>query len=216
MKTLESPRALCTFSGGYDSTAALLWSLEQFPTRALFIDYKQPYAPQEREALYYATEECEAIVKHVNWRGYIRHEVDLKCPPGTRWIPYRNLVIAAVATNIAAADKDRIIVFGSKSAAYRPEDPVSYLDSTYGFYDSLEKFVDSYTEPRNQPAPTFRMPLMGWSKKLVLEYLNIRGVNLRKLWNCYRTDGQQRPCGECEHCQITQPLIDNIQDIQEG
>jgi 7-cyano-7-deazaguanine synthase in queuosine biosynthesis len=202
-------RALCTLSGGFDSTAALLWSLDRWPTEALFVAYGQRYERQERRAVMSLVTTCASISKHKNFRGLRSVSCDMHLmEPGNPWIPYRNLVIASLATNIAAATGMQQVVFGSKSEEYRPEDPISYMDSTVDFYRSLEHLVYRFTEPRNKPTPDFRLPLAGWTKKEVLQYLMGAGVELRKLWNCYRGDENPEPCGECEHCVITQPLID--------
>lgn len=202
-------RALCTLSGGFDSTAALLWSLDRQPTEALFVTYGQRYERQERRSVIYLATSCSPIAKHPNFRGLRSVNVDLLLmPPGNPWIPYRNLAIASVATNYAAATGARNIVFGSKSEAYRPEDPISYMDSTIDFYQALERLIYRFTEPQNKErAPDFSLPLVGWSKKDVLRYLLQNGIDLQKLWNCYREDEDLTPCGECEHCVITQPLI---------
>lgn len=203
---------LCTLSGGYDSAACLLKALELGPTRAFFVDYRQPYGAQEEAALQYLVDECVAIIEHKNWRGlYVAH-----CPmgmmgAGDRWIPYRNLIIAALATNWATAWGCHTIVFGSKSEEYRPHDPVSFIDSTKDFYRNLNELVMKTTEPQRRAGMvSFHLPLIGWDKATVLQLLHKHGVALRRLWNCYREDGEMAPCGGCEHCQATQPLIERV------
>lgn len=202
---------LVLLSGGYDSAAALLWALEQGPTRALFITYNQAYEKQEWRAVQRLV--CmDAIAHHPNWKGRYVRGVDLAPVKGTPWIPYRNLVLSAMAAHWARHfGADRIVV-GSKSTEYRPDDPISYADSTAGFYTALNASLCAATEPHQPPAPLIEAPLMGWDKKGVLLYLHTRGIPLSSLWNCYRTDGGAAPCGTCEHCTGTQPVIAQVEE----
>lgn len=199
--------AICTLSGGFDSTAAMLWSLERQPTRALFIDFGGPYGDQEYAAFFYLVNDSP-LAFHPNFKGAKTKRVDLSVRgTETPWVPYRNLVIAAVALNQAIAHKARAIVFGSKSLAYRPDDPVSFMDSTLGFYQSLDYLAYRYTEPHNQPSPNFQLPLIDWNKKQVMDYIDKAGINLHKLWNCYFPNEMGMPCGGCAHCKTTLPLL---------
>ena len=205
-------KAIVTLSGGYDSVAALLWSLEHYKTRALFIDYGQPYLEQEQQALWYVVDQPQ-IQQHPAWRGLDMIRVDLRpaLEANSSWIPYRNLVIGAVAVNWAVGHAASVVVVGSKSKEWRPDDPVSYKDSTLPFFEGLEQLVDEATEPgRRGMAPRFEMPLVGWDKKKVLAYIRDAGLDLTKLWNCYRTDGIWAPCGECAHCRETQHILETF------
>lgn len=205
----QKPVAVCTVSGGYDSTEAYLWSLDQWPTRGLFVDYGQRYVAQERRALYYLLSRPE-VDQHPNQCGVKIVECNLALQPlgQSPWIPYRNLVLAAITANMAAAEGCTELVFGSKSKHYRPEDPVSYLDSCMAFYSAFEALVRGITEPQHPPAPKVHLPLVGWSKHQVLWKLREeRHLDLSRLWNCYREDGGMDPCGVCPHCHETQQWL---------
>lgn len=207
----EVKLALCTVSGGFDSAAALLWCLERWPTQAVFVSYGQRYWAQEHRALQYLVEQ-PVIHDHPNWRHLSSVSADMTLmPPKNPWIPYRNLVIASLMANVAVGRGAQVVVFGSKSASYRPSDPISYLDSTIQFYRALEALIVTYTEPQNvERCPVFELPLVGQSKVDVLRYIKSAGLDLTKLWNCYREDNGPEPCGVCEHCTITQPLVAQV------
>jgi len=123
-------------------------------------------------------------------------------------VPYRSLSIAAIAANVAALTGASHIVFGVRNAEYQMEDPISFMDATVRFYQALELLIYRFTEPHHRPSPTFVLPLVGWNKRAVLSGLHISGVELKKLWNCLREDEVPEPCGECENCATTQPLVD--------
>lgn len=199
---------ICTLSGGYDSVVALCEAMQQGPTLGLFVNYGQRYIEAERRAVAYVSRH---VRNHRHFSGVVEVQAELGLVQGTPWIPYRNLVIAAVATNFAIVRHSRHIVFGSKSTHYRPNDPVSFLDSTVHFYDALNQLLRKFAEPHNLAmVPGFQLPCLGWDKKRVLTYLHLRGFDLKQLWNCYREDGGLVPCGTCPHCRETQPLIEAV------
>lgn len=204
---------IVTVSGGWDSTAALLMALNEAPfsgpVTGMFVNYNQPYFVQEW------TKACALvrqpiIANHPQWQGLISVDANLQIDPEVTWVPYRNLVIASMGLHFALARNCRAVVVGSKSLRYRPHDPSSYLDSSLPFYDRLETLAGSITEEMHLPSPQIWMPIVGWSKTQVLRYLIERGIDARALWNCYRTDGQPEPCGECAHCLESLPLLEAI------
>lgn len=207
----EPELVLCTVSGGYDSAAALLWSLQRQPTKGIFVDYTQRYLGQELRAMRRLVT-WEGVAHHSNWRGITTLHVPLGLmPEDNPWVPYRNLVIASLLANQAVGCGAKSVIFGSKSLDYRPEDKISYKDSTRAFYEELHDFIGRFSEPQNVGlVPEFTLPLVGWSKVEVLEYLHDQGVDLNALWNCYSGQGGESPCQSCEHCVITQPLIEQV------
>lgn len=216
--TTPSGYALVTLSGGYDSAAALYLALDKGPAQALFVRYGQRYAEQEADAV----SRVHALASsHANYLGLESIDTTLGRWAGdARWIPYRNVVIAALATNYAISTtlprghqalRCTTIVFGSKSVHYRPHDPVSFLDSTVDFYDELHGLLARNTEPHHPAPPEFVLPCAGWTKREVMLCLQSHGVRLSSLWNCYREDGATVPCGWCEHCVGTLPLVRELE-----
>lgn len=155
--------------------------------------------------------ELGCVSDNKNWEGLVEVTMTLGTLNGTPWIPFRNLNIAAACANYAAIVEASVVVFGSKSIEHRPDDPISYLDSTAGFYGATERLLREFTgAARQDKVPHFVLPLLGWSKKYVLRYLLRAGVPLDLLWNCYRTDGVNVPCGTCEHCTIMGSILEEV------
>src|SRR5690348_17815315 len=95
---------LCQLSGGFDSAAAMLWSLSKGPTVGIFIDYNQGYLKQEQIGVRYLTEEAEAVAGHKNFQGLIEVALNLGFKDGTPYVPHRNLVLTAISANWALAN----------------------------------------------------------------------------------------------------------------
>lgn len=217
---------VCTFSGGFDSAAALLWSLQQGPTIGLFINYHQPYATQEWVAASRFAN-SPPVKDHPNWRGFHMLDMWLAMQVNTSWVPYRNLALAALVTNYAASVDAQALVFGSRGRMWHNRlmtwlplrvqsfverhvgEEHGYFDSTSEFFAALHRVIRIYTEP-GVPVPRFELPLVGWNKKRVLQFIADQGGDLRTPWNCYREDRMHVPCGKCAPCRATQPLLHSI------
>lgn len=188
-------KSLLLFSGGYDSVAALDVALKSGDeVVCLFVDYGQPYAAQEFAAATFA-------FKHYENRKYpvelIFNDIQLGLT-GKDYVPYRNLVLASLAVNLAVVHGCGRVLTGSKSPYVREGDSHSFIDSSQPFYERLHELVVYATED-GQSAPMIHMPVMGWSKAEVLNCVHSAGIELQMLWSCYR-GGDNRPCGECHAC----------------
>ena len=69
---------------------------------------------------------------------------------------------------------------------------------------SLRATVSIGTEP-SKPMVDILMPLRGWSKARVVEYLTEQGVQHSQLWTCY--EDTLEPCGVCYHCEEYQKAL---------
>src|SRR4051812_41670275 len=133
-------------SGGYDSVAVLSMMLRQHFVLALFIDCGQPYAAQERRAVRAVAEHYR---RHPKFIGLQEETVRLRQSdtPVPEYVPFRNLVLTAIAANMAQALGAEVIATGSKTVDIRPDDAYSFRDSSRRFTQLLEDLLLYATEP---------------------------------------------------------------------
>lgn len=196
-------KTVLLFSGGYDSVAALDIALKDMKSEVLclFVDYGQPYAAQEFSAAMYAFKHYESKKYPIDWK-FCDIQLGLS---GEDYVPYRNLVLTALAVNIAAAGDYDAVWTGSKSVEVRKGDTHSFRDSTARFYDMTQELVNYATEG-GHVAPKVFMPVLGWTKERVLQRIHDAGIELQMLWSCYRgKDGL--PCRECHACQVVREAL---------
>lgn len=195
-------KALVHVSGGLDSAAALLFTLNSgHEVIPVFYDYGQSYAQQERVA---AGRLVNALRERVDFMKRLaplrQHHFDMYTKSNTgvdEYVPYRNLVLAASSANTAAALNCDVVIVGSKTDVVRESDPYSFKDSCFKFYYDFDILVNSITE-MGTSRPLIQMPLAGWSKADVVKYLIENRVNHKGLWTCYVAGDE--PCGQCYHC----------------
>lgn len=180
-------------SGGLDSAASFLWTFKEgYEVYPVFYDYGQPY----RDA------ELKAARSLAWWKGVkldIR-KIDLLPKSNTaisEYVPYRNLVLTAHSISLAGALGYDAVVVGSKTVRVREDDAYSFRDSSLQFYSDLQALVKNISEPGTTPVQIL-MPLVGWSKAQVVQYLSDGGINPKTMWTCYSPGPE--PCGVCYHC----------------
>jgi 7-cyano-7-deazaguanine synthase len=195
-------KILVHVSGGLDS-AAVLATLAQNPDHEIyphFINYGQEYASQELLAAAYTINHMGANLFTSQIKDLATTRVPLRVKSNTdvaAYVPYRNLVLAAVSVNLAASLGCECIAVGSKTASYRADDPYSFRDSSWPFFLALNSAIGIGTEPGKTP-PRIIMPMLGRTKAQVYELLRSQDFMIERLWSCYE-DGPE-PCGKCHHC----------------
>lgn len=199
-------KVLCQNSGGYDSVAACLKLLrEGHEVKGLFFDLGQDYVEQERYAARYTDEFFKK--RFPNWQGLVEEQVSMRLAADysenspVEYIPVRNLVLAAHSANIAIAEGYETVAVGSKTVEVRPDDPYSFADSSWPFYNKLNDVMRAGTEKGD--ALQFIMPLVDdeftpMKKSEVVNMLYNEGMNFMDLWTCYGTGNKS--CGQCYHC----------------
>ncbi|KKN68000.1 hypothetical protein LCGC14_0455560 [marine sediment metagenome] len=194
--------AVCELSGGYDSALSTLLALRKYDSVfGVFTNYGQVYAEQERASAEYL---AEWFTRYPSWRGLTR----LKCTlsqalpdqSDSPYIPVRNLVLGTLSANFAQAHGANVVVVGSKTTEYRPDDPYCWYDCTTEFYEGMGALVSLAAEAGHEIRYEQSLILDGQplTKAQVLEALIDEGIALIKLWNCY--EAGERPCQKCFHC----------------
>lgn len=184
-------------SGGLDSST-LLAILPKEDTVALFFDYGQLCAEQERKAIRGITnrlgislvERNIADVFRSSKSNIIRQE-PTKSNEKQHEVECRNLVFVALATSIATQlfPKEQVeILLGIIKIGF------PYPDCTVDFIKQCNSLVQMVSNGCVQ----IIAPFADIGKDEVLMRLNGSDILPKETWSCYY--GQDEPCGECPAC----------------
>ena len=190
-------RAIVVFSGGFDSTVALWWTMLHYKyIRLLIVDYNQFH----REEIFHA----ERIA---NLAGMKYSLIKLDLPPDF-WGLNNNLTRgqAGLMTGIAALD------IGMDGA-----DIVHGILRTDTYPDCDRNYLDTLTEILSNSMDLGKIgiatPLRAVNNKQAVCILGfLYGAPLKWTWSC-RTPQDGKPCGICSPCQnrkrIWEQMVEN-------
>lgn len=182
-------------SGGLDSTVmSLLAQEEGLKLHPLFVDYGQRAVAEEWRA-------CQAVFKRhklprptkMNLGGFGKRVLTGLTSTtfdvvAEAFLPGRNLLLLLAGSAYAARLGAHEVAIGLLDERQR-----LFEDQSKDFLDRAESILRIATA-----APvTVRAPLIGLSKRDVLELARRRGV--RGTYSCHK--GTRRPCGQCLSCQ---------------
>lgn len=206
-----TPKAICLFSGGLDSTTVLYHALhEGFNVTALTIHYGQLH---DREIESAKTIAADLKIPHyivpisLPWGGSALLDLSIAIPVGrdviemskeipATYVPARNSIFLSMAASAAEALKADVIFFGANALDYSgyPDCRPEYLEA---FREMIRRGTKAGAEGK-----TIRIeaPLLRMSKKEIVELGTQLGVPFEKTWSCYQ--GGQAPCGECDSCKL--------------
>lgn len=194
-------------SGGLDSAVALFHAVRTArEVRALTIDFHERPRHEIRStaAIVEAAGLPPAItvplpflkeVDDLRREGELANRV-LETAAET-YIPARNIAFYALAAYHAEVLGFRGIVGGH----IRPDND-TFPDTTPGFFESLERLINTGLLTGRTAPLEIHTPLLGLSKEEVLGMGAGLGVPLDKTWSCIRDRGD--PCGTCTSCQERQ------------
>lgn len=197
-------------SGGFDSAmSAYMAASTGRPVHPLFVDYDQPYAPQELQAAKYVVDHLKQF-PNVNDLEVRYTDIALRSPPGSvsEYVPIRNLVLCSLSANYAQSVDASSVYVGSKTSEWREGDPYSFRDCTTEFYDRVSDLVALASETPDLVVK-FEQPLiingLPSTKHQVMRGLFELGVNLENLWTCY--SDSPFPCKACYHCRVADECV---------
>lgn len=189
--TMPTPHTLLLLSGGIDSsTLAYMAAQQGRPLTALFIDYGQPAAEQERTA---AASWCDRngvalVERYLPLSGMDTMNAPTGAP-GPRVVAARNAALIGMAANIAVAFGCRSIWIGCTAA-----DRTDYPDCRPNFI-TLTNAVYSTTY-----GLTVEAPLIHRTRREVTEMASAEGWDLSHAWSCYSPNARGEQCLECDSC----------------
>lgn len=200
------------FSGGLDSTTALVWALDRYDeVRALTFDYGQRHrlevalARRAARRLGVPHAVLKVDLRPIGGSALTDAATPLPRParspgrpsgPPATYVPFRNGVFLALAAAWAEARGVRDLVCG-----FHVADSPDYPDTTARFVAAMEKAVRAGTKAAyGGPRPRIVAPLLGLDKPDIIR-LGLRlGADYSRSVSCYA--GAERPCGTCSSCRF--------------
>jgi 7-cyano-7-deazaguanine synthase len=194
----KTPRHLILLSGGLDSSAELLRTVDD-NVAALFVDYGQVSAPKEAEA-------ATAVAA---WVGVPLQRIAIPqlhhCGAGTlantapsvgadgrsveqqqEWFPFRNLLLITVAAMALAREGGGVIRFGSMSNAYADTTPAFFATAQTALRAALPTDIEVNV---HVPSTT---------REIAIAEAAAAGFPLRLTFSCNRRG--DRHCWRCTSC----------------
>lgn len=184
-------KAVILFSGGLDSVATVLKSIELgFDPILFFIDYGQKAAKGELKAVEYFCGKFRLGLKKIRMSlrslsgSSILHltpDVD-----SLNELKGRNLWLLSIALIYAGDEKIKHIFIGSTGmGGVWPDTSKHFID----LVNNITRFTESVH---------VHAPLMGIAKQEIVDYLRTKDINLNDTYSCYY--GSEVSCGKCHHC----------------
>lgn len=209
---MKNEKAVVLFSGGLDSTTALVWAVKNFgETLAMMVNYDQRH--------HIETEMAQITAKRLNIGAHlirfplknIAHsaliDTDKTIPESLAaskdhegipftYVPFRNGIFLSLAAAFAESRGIFNIVTG-----FNLIDTPDYPDTTEAFTRKMEEAINEGTSA-SITGKRFKIhtPLIRKSKKEIIEMGLELGADYSYSVSCYR--GGESPCLKCPSCDI--------------
>lgn len=170
---------LVLLSGGLDS--ALCYAHAGADALALFVDYSQPVAEQEREAARRVASGRRLYEVTVN--GLSLGDMD-GSNAGPQVVAARNAILLSLACNVAVEVGADEIVIGCNADDFRD------------YEDCRSQYLDALRDAFRPFGVRVSAPLLTLSKREIAKRASDLGIS--STWSCY-TPGDG-PCGYCASC----------------
>jgi 7-cyano-7-deazaguanine synthase len=212
---MDSKKAVLLLSGGLDSTTLLaLAKSEGRAVHALSFSYGQRHSAElaaaRKIAAHYAV--VQHIVTNIDLRvfGGSALTSDIEVPKGESpagrhdipitYVPARNTIFLSFALAWAEVLGASEIFIGVNALDYS-----GYPDCRPGFISAFERMANLATRvgvESEQPAIRIRTPLIGMTKREIIELGLSLGVDYSITTSCYDPDASGAACGACDACQL--------------
>jgi 7-cyano-7-deazaguanine synthase len=200
------------FSGGLDSTTALVWALARYDrVHALTFDYGQRHrvevalARKAARRLGVGHTVLKVDLRRIGGSALTDTTIPLPRsarpakhpagPPAT-YVPFRNGIFLALAAAWAEARGVRDLVCG-----FHVADSPDYPDTTPRFVRAMERAIREGTKAAvGGPKTRIIAPLLGLNKASIIRRGLSLGADYSYSVSCYA--GGERPCGTCSSCRF--------------
>lgn len=199
-------------SGGLDSLASFVWAEEESDiVLAITFNYGQRAAAKEIESAQRICNkrEMKHLVVDIPWFSSLKSlalldkntslpqitEKDLDdlavTLPSAKavWVPNRNGVFLNIGASFAEDLLANWIITG-----FNKEEGKTFPDNSEAFVEATSKALKYSTDGK----VSVKAPMVGKTKKEIVEWMLERDVDLTHLWSCYL--GEEKMCGVCESC----------------
>jgi 7-cyano-7-deazaguanine synthase len=214
---MERKRAVLLLSGGLDSTTLLaLATSEDYAVHALSFEYGQRHSAELSAAATVARK--YAVVQHAIAKFDLRVfggsslTADIPVPKGrelkyddaeipSTYVPARNTIFLSYALAFAEVVGANEIFIGVNALDYS-----GYPDCRPEFIEAFERMANFATragvESKDEPAIRIRTPLIGMTKREIIELGLKLGVDYSTTISCYDPGVDGEACGRCDACQL--------------
>ena len=209
---MKNEKAVVLFSGGVDSTTALYWAMQEFnAVYTMIVNYEQRHsievemAQKIAERLQVETRVVRLPLKDIVYSALIDKEKEI---PGSlaaskneagvpfTYVPFRNGIFLSLAAAFAESREIFNMVTG-----FNLIDTPDYPDTTTAFTKKMQAAINQGTSAAITGKNfTIHTPLIGKSKKEILQMGFQLGVDYSYSVSCYR--GDEIPCLRCPSCDI--------------
>ena len=110
-------------------------------------------------------------------------------------MPARNTIFLSIASSLAEASGAPAIFIGAHF-----EDSSGYPDCRKEYLEAFQKVIEIGTKAGLENRLRLRYPLIGKTKKEIIELGDALGVPFQFTWSCYK--GGARPCMRCDSCTL--------------
>ncbi len=205
-------RSVVLFSGGIDSTTALVWAkARSSEVHALTADYGQRHRVEVRMARWTARRmgvpQTVLTLDSAPFAGSAltdpkaalprcRSISDIPSGPPSTYVPFRNGVLVAIAAAFAEARRLDTIVTG-----FNMIDSPDYPDTRPEFVRAMNRAIAAGTRAAfGGPAIKLVAPFVRMRKSEIIRLGLELGADYSRSISCYR--GEEAPCGTCSACAL--------------
>jgi len=208
MIRLNKKIALCTISGGMDSTlSAYMMKNEGYEIIALHFNYSQRTEKKELECF---NKICDTLgvknryildmdfFKQLGASALTDNNIDVPTSgveegvPIT-YVPFRNGIFLSMAAAICEKEGAEVISIGVVE-----EDSSGYPDCRESYIKSMEKSINLGT--KDETEIEIRTPLVHLKKSQIVQKSIELNVPLSLTWSCYQNE--EKACGVCDSCRL--------------
>ncbi len=200
--------AVAAVSGGMDSCVAAAYSLIDYDTAFLHVNYGQKTEERELKAFNDIADffgiSKRLVIDYSHFSvmggssltdksmGVRKADLENKSIPDS-YVPFRNANILSACVSWAEVLGAEAVFIG---AVY--EDSSGYPDCRPEFFSAFEKMADLGTKP--ETVIKIKAPIIHYSKKQIVEKGIELGAPLHLTWSCYQE--QEEACGICDSCAL--------------
>ncbi|MBH44424.1 MAG: 7-cyano-7-deazaguanine synthase QueC [Gammaproteobacteria bacterium] len=206
----NNKKAIVLFSGGLDSSTALIIALSQgYQCIALTINYKQRHS--------YEIVSSKIFLKNYKAVEHIVYDLDLSMIEGSAltdnkidvpkiessgipvtYVPARNTLFLSIASSFAESKKIKDIFIGVNAIDYS-----GYPDCRPEFIKSFEEMINKATKYGLEHGDiTIHTPLIELTKAEIIKKGTNLGIDYSKTVSCYSLDSDGSACGVCDSCRF--------------